>query len=31
VRAGPVASIGEFDALIERLRVAGADAPRLAL
>jgi len=31
VRAGPVASLAEFDALIERLRVAGADAPRLAL
>jgi rare lipoprotein A len=31
VRAGPVASAGEFDALIERLRLAGADAPRLAL
>ncbi len=31
VRAGPVASVGEFDALIERLRLAGADAPRLAL
>lgn len=31
VRAGPVASVGEFDALIERLRLAGADSPRLAL
>ena len=31
VRAGPVASLAEFDALIERLRLAGADAPRLAL
>lgn len=31
VRAGPVASLGEFDALIERLRRAGADTPRLAL
>ncbi len=31
VRAGPAASLDEFDALIERLRVAGADAPRLAL
>jgi rare lipoprotein A len=31
VRAGPTASLDEFDALIERLRVAGADAPRLAL
>ena len=31
VRAGPAASLAEFDALIERLRLAGADAPRLAL
>jgi rare lipoprotein A len=31
VRAGPVASLPEFDALIERLRLAGAEAPRLAL
>jgi rare lipoprotein A len=31
VRAGPVASVGEFDRLIERLRAAGADSPRLAL
>ncbi|MGH8197022.1 MAG: septal ring lytic transglycosylase RlpA family protein [Steroidobacteraceae bacterium] len=31
VRAGPVAGVAEFDALIERLRAAGADASRLAL
>lgn len=31
VRVGPVASVGEFDALIERLRAAGVDSPRLAL
>src|SRR5262245_14768748 len=31
VRAGPVASLGEFDALIERLRAAGAADARLAL
>ncbi|HEX9706442.1 MAG TPA: septal ring lytic transglycosylase RlpA family protein [Steroidobacteraceae bacterium] len=31
VRAGPVASLAEFDVLIERLRAAGADASRLAL
>lgn len=31
VRAGPVASLAEFDALIERLRAAGAAAARLAL
>ena len=31
VRAGPVATVAEFDALIERLRAAGADSPRLAL
>ncbi len=31
VRAGPVVSVGEFDRLIERLRAAGADSPRLAL
>jgi rare lipoprotein A len=31
VRAGPAASLSEFDALIERLRVAGAADARLAL
>ncbi|MEX1995024.1 MAG: SPOR domain-containing protein [Steroidobacteraceae bacterium] len=31
VRVGPVASVAEFDALIERLRAAGVDSPRLAL
>ncbi|MGB5131593.1 MAG: septal ring lytic transglycosylase RlpA family protein [Steroidobacteraceae bacterium] len=31
VRVGPVASIGEFDALIERLRQAGVESPRLVL
>jgi rare lipoprotein A len=31
VRAGPVTSLSEFDALIERLRLAGAEASRLAL
>ncbi|MGH8242968.1 MAG: septal ring lytic transglycosylase RlpA family protein, partial [Steroidobacteraceae bacterium] len=31
VRAGPAASVTEFDALIERLRLAGADSARLAL
>ncbi len=31
VRAGPATSLAEFDALIERLRLAGADTPRLAL
>lgn len=31
VRAGPVASLAEFDALIARLIAAGAIAPRLAL
>ncbi len=31
VRVGPVVSLAEFDALIERLRAAGADAARLAL
>ncbi|MGH8130008.1 MAG: septal ring lytic transglycosylase RlpA family protein [Steroidobacteraceae bacterium] len=31
VRVGPVASLADFDALIERLRAAGADAARLAL
>jgi rare lipoprotein A len=31
VRAGPAANVGEFDALLERLRLAGADSPRLAL
>jgi rare lipoprotein A len=31
VRAGPVASVAEFDVLIERLRAAGAESPRLAL
>jgi len=31
VRAGPVAGVDEFDALIERMRAAGAESPRLAL
>lgn len=31
VRAGPVASVAEFDVLIEQLRAAGAESPRLAL
>jgi rare lipoprotein A len=31
VRAGPVATVVDFDALIERLRAAGAESPRLAL
>jgi len=31
VRAGPVATVAEFDVLIERLRAAGAESPRLAL
>ncbi len=31
VRVGPVASVSEFDLLIERLRQAGVEAPRLAL
>ena len=31
VRAGPVASVAEFDALIERLRAAGAESPRLVV
>lgn len=31
VRLGPVASVEEFDALIERVRGAGVEAPRLAL
>lgn len=31
VRAGPAASLAEFDALVERLIAAGADAPGLAL
>jgi len=31
VRAGPAGSVAEFDALIERLRVAGVDSARLAL
>lgn len=31
VRAGPVAGFPEFDALIERMRAAGADGARLAL
>ena len=31
VRAGPVASVAEFDALIERLRTAGAESPRLVV
>jgi len=31
VRAGPATSLAEFDALVERLRLAGASTPRLAL
>jgi rare lipoprotein A len=31
VRAGPVASVAEFDLLIDQLRAAGAESPRLAL
>jgi rare lipoprotein A len=31
VRAGPAASFPEYDALAERMRLAGADAVRLAL
>jgi hypothetical protein len=31
VRAGPVATLPDFDALIERLRAAGARDARLAL
>lgn len=31
VRAGPVASVAEFDLLIDRLRAAGVESPRLAL
>lgn len=31
VRAGPAASFAEFDALAERMRLAGADSVRLAL
>jgi len=31
VRAGPVGSVGEFDALVERLRQAGVEFARLAL
>jgi rare lipoprotein A len=31
VRAGPVATVAEFDALTERLRAAGAESTRLAL
>jgi len=31
VRAGPATSFAEFDALAERMRLAGADAVRLAL
>lgn len=31
VRAGPVASVAEFDVLIERMRAAGAESARLAL
>jgi rare lipoprotein A len=31
VRVGPVAGVGEFDALIERLRQAGVESARLAL
>ena len=30
VRVGPVASVGEFDSLVERLRQAGVESPRLA-
>lgn len=31
VRAGPVASVADFDLLIERLRAAGAESPRLVV
>jgi rare lipoprotein A len=31
VRAGPVTSVAEFDLLIERMRAAGAESPRLVL
>ncbi|MGQ0428663.1 MAG: septal ring lytic transglycosylase RlpA family protein [Gammaproteobacteria bacterium] len=31
VRAGPVGSVAGFDALVERLRAAGVESPRLAL
>jgi hypothetical protein len=31
VRAGPAGSFAEYDALAERMRLAGADAVRLAL
>lgn len=31
VRAGPVASVAEFDLLIEQLRAAGAESPRLVV
>jgi len=31
VRVGPVGSVADFDTLIERLRAAGVDSPRLAL
>jgi hypothetical protein len=31
VRAGPAASLAEFDALVERMRSAGAADARLAL
>jgi rare lipoprotein A len=31
VRVGPVGSVSEFDLLVERLRQAGIEAPRLAL
>lgn len=31
VQAGPVGSVAEFDALIEQLRAAGVESPRLAL
>lgn len=31
VRVGPVAGVGEFDAMIERLRQAGVESARLAL
>jgi hypothetical protein len=31
VRAGPASSFAEFDALAERMRLAGVDSVRLAL
>jgi len=31
VRVGPVSGVGEFDALVERLRRAGVESPRLVL